>query len=166
MSIQIKVQSWPGRWLDIAMLPLMYLLQGTLRESPQITHRWNNRRLSNQEFSLIDSSLTVRADADTEAPERWFGPLPIFHTPVFGGWKKFVVLEPAEPVSGQWFVGWIAFDLAGMSKLPLSGQVRLLRGPQQTRFFGFDCDGNQIALRHVADGEVGRAGTYRLVPLL
>ncbi|KKQ46125.1 MAG: hypothetical protein US63_C0006G0002 [Candidatus Moranbacteria bacterium GW2011_GWC2_37_8] len=48
MRAKIIVPSlgWLAKLADILMVPLMYLISGTLKEVPQRGHRWNNVRLS------------------------------------------------------------------------------------------------------------------------
>lgn len=157
--IPFKKQGHLGRIADMLMVPVMYLLQGNFRETPQRTHRWNNHHLRNLEVDHLDADNILFVDGDPGANERWFGPIPLFHMPVFGGWKKFVVVEPVHQVD-EWFIGWVAFDALGVSRIPLQGPVRLGIGPRQAEFFALDSQGKQIELSKVAVGHIGSAGEY------
>lgn len=163
--IKFKPQTRVGAFADMLMMPIMYLLQGNFSELPQRTHRWNNRHLKNLDITDLHIEKMAVAMGVPGAHERWLGPIPLFHMPVFGGWRKFVVLEPVEKTD-IWFVGWVAFDALGVSKIPLKNSVRLGVGPRQAEFFGVDRNGQQIAIRVVGEGSIGEAGKYARVPLL
>ena len=163
--IPIKRQGFIGWFADICMMPLMYALQGTIRELPQRTHRWNNQHLRNLEVDHLHANKVLIVSGDSEARDRWFGPIPLFHMPIFGGWKKFVVVHPKNR-SAEWFVGWVAFDALGVSKIPVAGPVRVCIGPRQGQFFGLDADGVQIDIEVVGEGRIGQAGQYGTIPLL
>lgn len=163
--LPVKQQGTIGFVADMLMLPFMYLLQGTIAEVPQRTHRWNNLHLRNLEIDHLEADKIVIVPGDSRAKRRWLGPIPLFHMPILGGWDTFVVLEPQD-YRGEWFVGWVAFDVLGMSKIPLAGPVRLGIGPRQAQFFGVDTEGNQIALTKVGEGCIGKAGQFARIPLL
>ncbi len=148
------------------MTPVMYFLQWNICESPQRTHFWNNCKLSSDDVKDFISISVVTEMGDPKAIPRWFGPIPIFHMPIFGGWKSFTVLEPVNEVTGEWYVGWIASDVAGISQIPLKNKVRLLTSPGSAQFFGIDKDGNHIELCIIGHGQIGEAGEYAKVPLL
>jgi hypothetical protein len=165
--MKIATQGKISRFGDICMLPLMYLLQGTVRELPQQTHRWNNMKFPLSAISHLRSDLMVTVPGDPRAVKRWWGPLPIFHIPVLGGWSKFIVMEPATPVSSSWYIGWIAGDtVAGVSQIMISHQVRLLVGAGPAQFFGLTNEGEQIPLIVVGHGRIGQSGRFSSVPLL
>ena len=163
--MRIVRQGVVGKMADIFMLPIMYLLQGNIREVPQRTHRWNNQHMNNNSVRDLQSEMIVFADGQPTAHRRWLGPIPLFHMPIFGGWKKFIVIEPTQEIE-EWFVGWVAFDALGLSKIPLTGPVRLGVGPRQAEFFGLAADGVQIPLRIVGEGVIGKAGHFSHIPLL
>lgn len=160
-----KPQRTIGRVADYLMMPIMYLLQGTFREIPQRTHRWNNQHLKLQEISSFSADKIETVPADQDSSSWWVGPIPHFHMPIFGGWKKFVVLEPKESQT-VWHVGWLLSDACGLSRIPLKGKVRLGIGPLPLQFFGVDADGRQIDIDIVGYGSIGKAGEFAKVPLL
>lgn len=160
-----KPQQIFGRIADYVMTPVMYLLQGTVRELPQRTHRWNNMHLKNSDILSFNADKTESVVGDETATARWFGPIPLFHMVIFGGWKKFVVIAPRTPQK-EWFVGWVVSDAFGLSKIPLTGSVRLGLGPQPAQYFGVDTDGRQIDIDVVGYGSIGHAGDFANVPLL
>ena len=82
---------------DYCMIPVMYILQGNFRETPQRTHFWNNTKLTVSDIEILASELFVTVAGEPHAGRRWFGPVPIFHMPIFGGWKKCIVIAPVDP---------------------------------------------------------------------
>lgn len=164
--ITLKKQSRLSRLSDVLMIPVMYLLQGTVRESPQVTHYWNNVKFPATTFRHLDSEAMVSVSADVKAVPRWLLLLPIFHMPILGGWKRFVVIEPVVP-QDCWYVGWVPGDTAGVSQIKLTGgPVRLLQGGSHVFFFGINEHGEQIQIRQIGEGVVGKAGVFSKVPLL
>ncbi len=161
--IKIKRQGVLGKVADGLMLPIMYLLQGNIRELPQRTHRWNNDHLKNLEVADLESEKIIFSDRVEAARSRWLGPIPLFHMPIFGGWKKFGVIKPVHKVE-EWYIGWVAFDVLGVSQIPLSGPVRIGLGPRQAEYFGIDKDGYQIEIEAVGEGYIGNAGKFAKVP--
>ncbi len=173
--IRVSREGVLARLLDGLMVPVMYLAAGTLREAPQRTHRWNNRHLTPREAArvrrVLDPRRCVVVPRDPHASPRWlWGFLPRFHIPVCGGWRRYVVVAPREYIphsrTGEWFVGWETERGTGISRIPLDGAVRLLRGPHDARAFGIDAEGRQIALHLVGKGKIGRGGPWAKVPLL
>ncbi|MFZ2887318.1 MAG: hypothetical protein WA021_05875 [Minisyncoccia bacterium] len=80
-------------------------------------------------------------------------------------WRNYVVLEVPGYV-GSWYVGWIAGARVGISRIPIVGEVRMLRGPEAAMFFAVSAiDGEQLPLRAVALGYVGDKGVHRRVQL-
>ena len=169
--LKIKPQGLVGWLADMLMIPFMYILQGTLAESPQQTHRWNNVKIWDwrRRHTILQKFFFIAFHGDAKARKSLlFGFIPLFHMPVFGGWRTFVVLEPVC-YDGVWFVGWHpadGSDLIGISRVPLYGQVRLTIGPDEVSFFAINVDGNPIELRQVGKGKIGQAGTFAKVPLL
>lgn len=163
--MKIRSQGLVGRAADYLMMPVMYLLQGNFREVPQRTHRWNNIHLQYVNIADLHADKVVIVPGVPYAQRRWFGPIPLFHMPIFGGWKKFIVLEPVNQTD-EWYIGWVAFDALGLSKIPLSDAARLGIGPRQAQFYGLDSQGNQLDLRLVGEGYIGKAGHFSQVPLL
>lgn len=165
MSFKVDKQSKLSAAGDLLMLPIMYLLQGNFREIPQRTHRWNNVKLSAAQVKDFDASKVETVAGDENAHKRWLGFIPLFHMPIFGGWKKFVVLQPKEH-HGHWYIGWLVDDAFGVSQIPVVGKVRLGIGPIQAQYFGVDQEGKQIDIDIVGYGSIGDAGEFAKTPLL
>lgn len=162
---KFKKQGLIGRIADYLMLPVMYILQGNFSEVPQRTHRWNNLHLESHDIDGFDSSMIETVSGNASANRRWFGPIPLFHMPILGGWKEFVVLKPRHE-KGDWFVGWLVEDAFGLSKIPIRGKVRLGIGPKQAQYFAIDREGKQIDIDIVGKGVIGDAGEFSKTPLL
>ena len=164
-SIVPNRQGVAGKIGDSIMLPIMYLLQGNWREVPQRTHRWNNAHLTNHSIADLHADMVEIVYGDHTARKRWFGLIPLFHIPILGGWRKFIVLQPKNH-SQEWFVGWVAFDALGITKIPITGPVRLGIGPRQAQFFGLTKTGEQIDIDVVGDGCIGKAGEFAKITML
>jgi hypothetical protein len=163
--VKIKPESLLGVTADLLMVPLMFLTQLTFFESLQRTHFWNNYKLSLSETSLLSEKLMVSHNGDYNASIRWlFGVIPIFHIPVLGGWKNYLVIQPVD-YEGAWFPGWKTSDVSGVSKVPVMKSVKLLLGPKPVQFFGVDSNGCQIFLTQVGTGTLRKGGLFKRIPL-
>lgn len=167
MNFTTKPLSTLELYADALMHPLMVYLLDAPDESPQRTHKWNYRAFTEDELEYLPDALkrtlSVKVLGDPDAcPSHWYG-VPRLHLTRFGGWKRYVVLEPLEPC--EWYIGWWNDGGAGLSRLPNIGMVRMLVGQSDTIFFGVTKDGIQIPLRQRALGRIGDGGPYRLVPL-
>jgi len=162
----ITPQGWFGRLGDWLMVLIMYLAQGTFKETPQRTHFWNNTKFQSGELPLAyvgTGSLHCPGDVDANPPFWFF--IPRFHIPILGGWRTFVVLDVLD--SGPWHIGWVAkHGFVGVSRIPLHGPVRMTIGPGDTTFFAIKSDGTPRDLHYLDDGRIGEAGEWRHVPLL
>lgn len=168
-KITVSPLPWYTRVGDRLMVPIMYVVSGTFNESPQQTHQWNNQKLSSSDTDyLIDVKGvkgTVYQNGSERARRQWKWIIPIFHMPIFGGWKKYVVIAP-ENTKKMWHIGWIADHAKGVSLIPIVGPVRLLIGLGDVRFFGIYPDGSQINIHVVGYGIIGDGCQWKDVPLL
>lgn len=163
--LKLKDQSIVSRIGDILMLPLMYLLQMNISEVPQQTHYWNNTKMSSENIADFEADYMVTATGVEGAVKRWFGPLPIFHMPIIGGWSEFIVIDTVNQID-EWYVGWLLFDTIGISQISIKEKVRVLVGPRPVQFFGVDKNGGQIPIKISGRGKIGKAGDYSKIPLL
>lgn len=164
--LKIKKQSLLSKLGDKLMLPIMYFLQGNFREVPQRTHKWNNVKYPIENVNQLISKMICTVEGDENATRRWFlKVIPIFHMPIFGGWKRFIVLEPVVK-QDFWYVGWVAGDTIGVSQIQLNEKVRLLKGPGPAQFFGINEHGEQIDLKLVGEGVIGGRHNFNKVILL
>lgn len=168
MSLRFKPQGVLGRLADRLMTPLMYLVQGNFREVPQRTHRWNNHKFSRfYQRRLIESfGRLLTFSGEPNATARWLGPIPLFHMPIFGGWKKFVVLKPVSE-TGDWHICWYPKDdVPGVSLVPIKGSVRVMIGASEVSFIGLKPDGRAVVLECIGEGYISQAGEFSDVLLL
>lgn len=165
IKISIPAQRWYSKLGDRLMIPVMYLVQFPSLERPQVTHYWNNDTYPVAAIAHLNPAEFVSVSEEVGATKRWWAILPIFHIPLLGGWKKFVVLEP-KVVQDQWFVGWVAGDNIGISQIKLTDRVRLLRGPSSVFFFGINEHGDQVTLQQVGEGVLRTDHAFKNVPLL
>ncbi|NTW13788.1 MAG: hypothetical protein HGA31_02025 [Candidatus Moranbacteria bacterium] len=166
MSLRITVSplGWARRAGELLTAPLVYLVSGTFRESPQRTRSWNVNRIIGNGTLDLRRDLMIRSAANPDALK---GDHPILsHMPIFGGWRDYIVIEP---VSGRdWYVGWIvAGSKAELSRIRLSGPIRVLVGPSVTFHFGFDAEtGKQVPLNKIGSGRIGDHGKFSTIDLL
>jgi hypothetical protein len=165
-TINLRPEGLIGYMADMAMVPIMYLLSGTL-ESPQRTHRWNNTRLKSDAVAHLDRAQMVHCERIPNAMRRIN---PFFHLPILGGWPDYVVVEPEYGWNRRlrWHVGWVANDgAAGVSRIPIVGPVRMLVGPGDVDFFGILAGhGIQVVLCLIGTGRIGEGGQWAQTPLL
>lgn len=167
-KIQVRPLPWFAPIVDIPVKQVMYVLSGTRKELPQSTHRYNNQKLtpSDVKYLIKDDKSTVYQNGSPNACEPWKYGLPIFHIPILGGWREYVVLEPVKAIR-PWHLGWISEDFAvGVSQIPLEGPVRPLIGQKDVRFFGIYSDGSQIDIQHIGSGKIWEIDRWKDVPLL
>lgn len=163
-KIVVSPIGWLAKLADILMVPLMYLISGTLKEVSQRGHRWNNKRLLRSDVSVLDKSIMVHcAGIPGAMRSRW---LFIFHIPILGGWRNYIVLEPSDKLR-KWYVGYITNDMVGVSRIRLSGPVRMLIGNGGVYFYGIDADCyEQIPIREIGRGRIGKGGKFSKEKLL
>jgi len=160
--IKFKQQGSIGRFFDWFFTWFMFLLQGNFKEVPQITHFWNNIKLSKRELSDISNNGVVHtAGSSSVGPRVPYSYLPRMRK----GWCEFLVLEPRENKEEIWFVGWSTDDARGISIIPVRGKVRLLLGTGSVWFFGLDSEGSQIPITNIGHGKIGDAGKFSRTPL-
>lgn len=156
---------WLAKLADILMVPLMYLISGTLKEVPQQGHRWNSVRLSQSDVDGLDKSIMVHCFgiSDKVIHSRWIF---LFHIPILGGWRNYVVLEPEKP-GRDWYIGYQTNDIIGVSRIRLTGRVRMLIGHGDVSFYGIDAEYHeQIAIREIGRGRIGEGGKFAKEKLL
>lgn len=160
----LPVGSW-AKLGDMACYPMMRLLMelnGSPSESPIQTHRWNNRKLREQEVFCLKVDLMTDELNEPTARRLWSF---MRHLPLLG-WQKYVVIEPTCNKEIKWFPGWYAGKGSGISRVPQSGSVRLLLGPGPVRFYGVDMSGRQVSVRYVDEGWLGYGRHNACIPLI
>ena len=163
-NLHVRPLGLLARIADIVMVPVMYLVSGAT-EKPQRTHRWNNMKLTPRDVEHLDLAAMVHCDGIPDVGRLYHWNIPAFHTPLFGGWRSYVVLRPYEK-EVEWYVGWITDDVIGVSRIELRGSVRLLLGPEETFFFGISTEGICIPIHLTGTGSIGDHGPHGQVPLL
>ena len=153
--------------LDWLMIPVMHLLMffqvGSFYESPQQTHRWNNRKLNSRQTQMLSEDYMVHRHGVHGSMS---SPSLLRHIPGTG-WKHYAVLEPRYANVSLWYVGWVEPNgNGGVSRISVKRQVRMLVGKDKVRFFGISPSGFQIPLKEVGRGVLGKNSEYFHVPLL
>lgn len=165
----LRMTGWRSL-LDIALLPIMLVLSGFKPSDIQHTHPWHTYRGFDE--TTIDPALSVEIygnDTSRIGKHALF----LFHAPIIGGWKRYVVLAP---VSGErpFHIGWCVRSAVtgvvldkGISRLPITAQsVRMLVGPptQINKFFTVSSAGEQRAVALIGQGTIGDEH-YENIPL-
>ncbi len=163
-QIEIRPLGRVAKTVDSCMSPLMRLVSGAILETPQSTHRWNNTKIHQDHCTHLCSDWMVKIEGLTSAKQAWFGKLPVFHLPVIGGWKQYVVLQSTNPQL-KWYVGWVTEEVCGFSRIPAVGPVRTLIGPSNVQFFGLNAAGYQTPICQIGTGIVGDGGQWCKLPL-
>ncbi len=80
--------------------------------------------------------------------------------------NRYAVFEPNDTDS-VWFVGWSRKgESAKVSRVVLSGPVRVRIGTKNTSVFGFSLLGKEIQLNKIGEDNSGTGGEFSLIPLL
>ena len=164
MIFKIKPLNKLERLADILMTPIMYLVSGVFSESPQKTHLWNNIKISENEAEELNITLMQKVDGVPNKVTKNSGIR--FHCPIIGGWREYVVICPVNSEIKDWYAGWHNKQITGISRIKLSGSVRLLIGFDQTFFFGISTEGEQIPIRVIGCGRLGIKSQFSTRPLL
>ena len=169
MRIEIKKYPLWAKVADCALMPVMAFLQMTVSESLQRTHPWNNRRLSAEETTSLKEEYLFNHKGEPDEIKRSHDRNPRFHSPVFGGWKHYVVLQPKSDdftsLKDSWYVGWKSEHATGVSLITIAGSVKLLIGPGLVRWFALNEIGDQIPITCIGEGQLGKGGEFAKVPL-
>lgn len=149
---------------DNLMKPVMWLLGGFKNDSLQETHAWH---VFDFDPSNFKRELMLEFEGDDDSNHDHKNPLInfLFHAPLFGGWKKYVVIGHDLIEDIDWHVGWHLIEkdsgktvFSQLNKLSLRDrQVKLLKGSRKyiTRFFAVDSKGQQIKLKFFDEGMHG-----------
>lgn len=167
MSIIVKPLRWWENALTTVFVPVMYLCAGTLREKPQQTHFWNNkRRFTREEIRKLRNDWMVSQEGIPDAIKKG---LCRFHIPVLGGWRNYVVIKPTLLTENcVWYPGWQWSESgAGCTRIECRGPVRLLVGPNDIKFFGLTPAGEVYPVECIGSGRIGQAPPeHSSIPLL
>lgn len=161
--LQFKKMTRWERFLTWIMIPLMYVLQGALRESPQTTGLFSRRRFPKNVWQP-DKTKTVKVTvAKTSRKKCWLGFIP---KPEFCGERAYVVLKPSDNTR-KWYAGRkFADGTVIVSAVPVYGEVRVLVRGTSCCHFGVTHVGSQVPLEQVGVGITRHGGPYAKLPLL
>lgn len=149
---------------DVLMVPIMYLVSGTFREKPQQTHAWNVQNLPADGVKRLVSQAMAHCKGIAKQIVRHHWLDFLFHIPIIGGWRNYVVLQPEY--ERMWHVGWKTSNAgAQISILPLVGPVRMLIGSGDVSFFGVTDNGVQILISEIGKGRIGDRGEFSKIQL-
>lgn len=164
-SLNVRPIGPVAKLLNTLLRPLMYFVAWSW-ERPQESHPWNTWHLKPRHVQHLSPALMAQCEGNPRALRwRWFGPFPVFHMPIIGGWRDYGVFQTTQHTA-PWFVGWISEDSVGISRIPLETGVRMLLGPKEARFFAINANGDQIPLTQIATGRIGTPSAYSELPIL
>ena len=156
-----EIQSLPFyyRTLDYLLAPAMWVL-GKFKPPLMETHPWH---MQNIHCDLVPDDIGEKVIG--QDPSRYdFDDWGLFHMPLFGGWKNYLVLE-AKDFKKYWRVGWkvLFFDkqkgqVCQVHKLKIyQPRIILLTGINDSEKIGFGVnDSNQlIPVKIVGKGVLG-----------
>lgn len=153
------------RVFDYVLLPFMVILGGFKKDVVQQTHAWHCKNIDPKKIDLTKSVEVKGSDSSKyENTGGIFKHLGLFHMPIFGGWKNYIVLESKE---SPWYVGWLSCEFSQLHCLPIKGnKVKVLTGKKGTKtlFFGVNQNVEQVIIKSVAEGKLGD-GEFNKVPL-
>ena len=141
----------------------MYLLQGTICESPQTTGLFSRRHFPKNGWRA-DKTKTVKVTVEkTPHKKYWFGVIP---KPGFCGERAYVVLRPSSNTR-KWYSGRkFADGTIIVSAVPVYGAIRVLTRSKSCCYFGLTHAGLQVPLKLVGEGVTRQGGLYTKLPLL
>jgi hypothetical protein len=160
MAYRFVIPKTPGffRLVDFAMKPIMFVLGGFNRNSLQETHPWHLYR--NIDEKNIDLSLVYTHQGDDSSLIQKHA-LFLFHSPIFGGWKKYIVLEPSTS-ERPFYIGWTIQTKntrkTEVHKLPIyENSIRVLSGSPlfSGYFFALSAEGEQVPIKCIGQGRLG-----------
>ncbi len=133
MRDQIVSSSALANVLDLLLWPLLRLWQMITRKRSCAWH-WQSYR------GIIGPTIRVAGDSNLSLHSWWHG--------VICGtnftWQQVVVLRAVDPV--VYHVGFRGRGVCQICTIPVHGAVAMLRGPEDTEFFGITADGQPLAL--------------------
>lgn len=158
MKIEILPVKKHEQILDAVLYPMMWIGANFGQDSIQHTHPWHTRKLTDLEVEYINPELNLYIEG-SEQVNTLNKRNPLFHLPLLGGWKNYVVIENPlynEELIIPWHIGWIYNNQAEIHKLPIqSAHIKMLTGPMghTTTFFAIS-DGIQIPIASKDTGKL------------
>ncbi len=167
LTLKVTAQGPIGRWADRNFEWVMRHVSGAPNEATQRTHRWNNHHLRAGDVSHLSTGWMVTHQGEPGARKLPNAPIlagALAHVTRYGGWKHYLVLQPYEEY--DWHIGWRWSDGAGVSRVIVRGPVRVLVGPNPTKWFGIAVTTNvQIPIIKIGEGRIGDGSPFSDIPL-
>lgn len=166
-KLEVRAQGPVGRWVDTKFEGVMRYISGAPAEATQRTHRWNNHHLNEKDVAHLNAKWMIAHQGDQNA--RKLPRVPVLagvlaHATKYGGWKHYLVLTP--DTTHYWHIGWCWRGGAGVSRVLVTGSVRVLVGPGPTEWFGIEAGTNvQIPITQIGEGRIGDNSEFSQVLL-
>ncbi len=135
------------RFLDFLLWPIMFLLSG-FKFPVQESHPWHVKKWKWKENGVKVLGNDSQALFGQSEISKYFG---LYHMPIFGGLKKYVVLENNN-FKKYWNIGWD--EHVQILKIYRS-RIALLVGKEGYNAFAISDDSNEIKLKIIGFGELG-----------
>ncbi len=145
------------RLLDICLHPVMYLLQGNFIEKPQETHPWHVKKYKWKGRGIKIKGNDDLAKYSQSGISKYLG---LYHAPILGGLRKYVVLEDSK-FKKFWNVGWDGHIQVLRIYEP---RIKLLVGKEGYNAHGLSDDRNEVKLSIIDFGKIGD-GKYKNIRL-
>ena len=145
---------WCVNYVDIKLAHAQY-------GSTRLSNPWNRKKLAMKHVTDLEYFDMAFFDGDDTVDPNTYP----FLRCLSGSWKNYEVLEPIEEV--LWHVGWVSGKHAAVSKITLTGAVKVLIGPGDVYFFGIDAQSKtQIPIVNTGSGNRLHEGEHAHIPLL
>lgn len=144
------------RFFDFLLWPCMWILGGFVFPV-QETHPWHVKKWNWKSVGVNILGNDSRALFGQSGISKYFG---IYHMPIFGGLKKYVVLENNN-FKKYWNIGWNGRIQILKIYEP---KIALLAGKEGYKAFAISDDSNETKLKIIAFGELGD-GKYNSIRL-
>lgn len=140
------------RILDLLFVPAMWILNGG-QKPLQETHDWHTYRVESDFFENKNGALVNNPDTKARFGES--APMGLYHMPMFGGLRKYAVIEVSE-FTKHWHIGWKGDGWGQIHRLPIKDRrIKLLTGTNQYWAFAIDDNGKFLSAKVVGYGKIG-----------
>ena len=134
----------------------MYFLGG-FKFPVQETHPWHVKKYKWKTSSLLIKGDDIKSKFGQSGISKYLG---LFHMPIFGGLKKYIVLENRN-YKNYWNIGWNSY--IQILKI-YDSKIKLLSGKEDFIAHALSDNKNEVELKVVDFGTIGD-GKYKKIRL-
>lgn len=137
--------------IDVILMPVMFLLNGG-KLPLQETHPWH---CIDVDTNLLIDKFGVVVRGNDSARFGHDAPFGLFHMPIFGGLRKYTVIEVGK-FTDHWHVCFKGNTKAQIHKLKIkTNRLKLLTGKGKHWFFALTDSGDFLPIKTVGEGTIG-----------